>query len=91
MYWQETSLAVEAQHQTVKVRIIMSHIANDTVMDSLIDWLEDHSVSSHDVMFDEDSGRGFILEQVENGTPGEDGYNVYFMRTYLPEQFQDLL
>jgi len=68
----------------------MSHIQNDRCVDSLNEWLEDFGASPDDILTNLD-GEKFIMVETDNGTAGEDGYDVYFKKVLLPREYQSLI
>jgi hypothetical protein len=50
-------------------------------------WLLDHNVTDGDVMMDDD-GREYIADEIEDGTPGEEGYGIRPFKNYLPDDCQ---
>jgi hypothetical protein len=57
-------------------------IANDA-FEARFKWLKEHNVNSEDVMEDEDGE--FYFDVSENGTLGDDGYEVSPLKVYLPD------
>lgn len=52
-------------------------------------WLLDMCVTENDVIQDED-GREFIITENENGTAGDDDYQVENKKVFLPESIQNI-
>lgn len=54
-----------------------------------INWLESHGRSAVDVLLNGD-GDPIIYVEVENGNPGEPGYEVVIDELLIPNRFLDL-
>lgn len=63
----------------------MSLLENDRFYEARQEWLENGGYSEGDVMEDEQGE--FVIDFVDNGSPGEDGYDVKKVRVYLPKEF----
>lgn len=57
------------------------------ICDSRTCWLEDMSATESDVY--EDEHGEFIVRENEVGTASEEGYDVRFIKVYLPEELCD--
>lgn len=49
-------------------------------------WLADHGARESEVLFDDEDGREYVLDETDNGNPGEDGYDVRITKLYLPSE-----
>lgn len=45
-------------------------------------YLENANISKHDVIYDDDGE--FYMSEIDNGNPGEEGYNIAWKRVRMP-------
>lgn len=54
------------------------------------EWLHDKGVTEKDVIVDYLNHKEYVLLVVENGTAGDEDYEVEEERVYLPEELSNL-
>lgn len=68
----------------------MSHIKNDEYIDFIrerrLEWLGSQGFDEDSVMVDKKGE--YVLDTIENGTPGDEDYEVRETKIYLPPTLQ---
>lgn len=60
--------------------------AKELIYEKRATWLADHGSKESDVLFDDEDGREYVLDESDNGNPGEDGYESKVYKLYLPTE-----
>ena len=59
------------------------------LIEEFAEYLQDYAITYLDLLADEDGI--FFLSTEENGTSGEDGYEVRTKKCYIPDKFNELV
>ena len=62
-----------------------NELFNEELREQRIEWL---GGTKEDEILTDDEGKEYILEEIENGTAGDDGYEVRSEKKYLPDNLQ---
>ena len=62
-----------------------NELFNEELRDQRIEWLG--GTKEEEILTDEE-GKEYILEEIENGTAGDDGYEIRQEKRYLPDNLQ---
>lgn len=62
-----------------------NELFNEELREQRIEWL---GGTKEEEILTDDEGKEYILEEIENGTAGEDGYEVRSEKRYLPDNLQ---
>ena len=83
--WREQTSVEKLSEALNKMSLKNNDEFNEELREQRIEWL---GGTKEEEILTDDEGKEYILEEIENGTAGDDGYEVRSEKRYLPDNLQ---